>query len=329
MSVRRVRGALSPAAVRVAARGVGSGESLLLVCDTATRGVLDLAISLRVSLIAVSAAVHGNGSVGHLVVGADGLVRLGSGDDEADVRRRGVSGPPRWARLAVVRALVLLGPRSQVGMAALVGVSQPRISQIYRDLTSAGLLADRGRRVPNWEGLLDHWLSTYPGAGGVTTYWYGLASAAEQALAVVDRLAALSLDRLPALVSGDVAADLLTPWGRPSTAVVYARAAVDLDDLKLTPSPAAGATLAVTLPRDPGVWLIPPARRRWSASPLPLADPLQILHDLAASSAPDADQTAARLREHLARQVVQWWQGDVEHTGSLPSRERQGVTGDA
>ncbi len=219
-------------------------------------------------------------------------------------------------------------------MAALVGVSQPRVSQIYRDLSSAGLLADRGRRVPDWEGLLEHWLSTYPGAGGVTTYWYGLASATEQALTVVDRIAALSPEPFPALVSGDVAADLLTPWGRPATAVVYARPPVDLDDLKLTPSPAAEATLAVTVPRDPGVWLIPPTRRAWSGSPLPLADPLQILHDLAASRAPDADQTATRLRAQLAQRVGQWWQGDAEHTGSLPSgvtdiRKAAGVTGDA
>lgn len=308
LTVRRCLGALTPSRVRAVLEQEGPDARLLLVADTATVGTLDLARDLGVSVIALGGARRAGkaGPRGHLVIAAGEVVPLGEAERDSEVTAALEPGPPRWGRLAVVRVLVLLGTHTQKQVAALVGLSQPRISQIYRALARDGLVSANGRQVLDWNGLVDHWLTSYPGPGGVTTYWFGLAPVGEQAHAVVQYLKRDGQGAEQVLVSGDAAADLLTPWGRPATAVVYARAGADLRDLRLTPCPAAEATVSLTVPQDPGVWLIPPPWRPWSAAAQPLADPLQILHDLGRSRAVDADQTVERLRAEFRVRAQQW-----------------------
>jgi hypothetical protein len=146
-----------------------------------------------------------------------------------------------------------------------------------------------------------------------------LAPVGEQARAVVGQLERDGQEPGQVLVSGDAAADLLTPWGRPATAAVYARAGADLHDLRLSPCPAAEATVSLTVPQDPGVWLIPPQWRPWTAAQ-PLADPLQILHDLGRSRAVDASQTAERLRAEFRARAQQWSDPATSSWSSLGAR---------
>jgi hypothetical protein len=127
----------------------------------------------------------------------------------------------------------------------------------------------------------------------VTTFWYGLGTPARQAEAALDLVSAQPATA--ALISGDVAADLLAPWARPQRAVVYARTGADLAAAGLTPSPAEQATLAFIVPADPGVWIRPGE----SKNGVPLADPLQVLWDLQNSPGPDADQAAGHFRSWL------------------------------
>lgn len=128
----------------------------------------------------------------------------------------------------------------------------------------------------------------------------------------------------PALVSGDVAADLVTPWAAPARATIYARAGVDLGDVGQTPCPAPDATLVLVTPQDPGPWrFLPHVWRLVATDPaprqLPIADPLQILWDVERSPSVDADQMSSRL-EDLVTRVRTASENDA--TAGWSSRER-------
>ncbi|KQS71148.1 hypothetical protein ASG41_20575 [Modestobacter sp. Leaf380] len=184
-------------------------------------------------------------------------------------------------------------------------MSQGRVSQTLSGLVTAGLVtrrADPGRShwsVTDWDDLADWWLGRYPGPGGITTYWFGFASAPEQARTAVTALRGAGV---PVAVSGDVAADALAAWRRPLRAVVYAAPSgrstpVDLSTVGLTPSGPDEATLELTVPADPGVWAAPDDLDDRVA--LPLADGVQVLWDLQRSPASDTDQAVAALRALL------------------------------
>jgi hypothetical protein len=107
---------------------------------------------------------------------------------------------------------------------------------------------------------------------------------------------------MPAAVSGDVAADLLAPWRRPDRAVVYADPSGrpvhdELTAAALTPSGAGEATLELIVPADPGVWPAPGTTA--AAAVLPLADPIQLLWNVARAPGADVDQAVAAMRPVL------------------------------
>jgi hypothetical protein len=81
---------------------------------------------------------------------------------------------------------------------------------------------------------------------------------------------------------------------------------VNLSAAGLTPSPAADSTLALTVPEESGLWDL--ARHWWQLAGrdpapggLPLADPLQVLHDVRRSPSVDADQAVEALAAKLLR----------------------------
>lgn len=211
-------------------------------------------------------------------------------------RRRG---PASRGATTLVRRLLLPGAdTTQRGLAALSGVSQPRVSQVFRMLSAAGLIRRTGSgwTATDWDALCDWWLAHYPGPGGLTTWWAGVGTPGELA---VTTLSVLPAGAVP-VVSGDVAADLIAPWRRPALTVVYARRGVDLVDAGLVPLPSPeGALLAFTVPEDVGVWPPEPTVRTWRATDVPIADELQILYDLERSPGPDAQEAADRWRRRL------------------------------
>jgi hypothetical protein len=287
------------------------GTRLLLIADRLGHGAQQRAAALGVSVIGLRGE-QGDAQArprGHLAIEPGRVVALGeASQDEPPIKSDG--GKPPWGSLTVIRALLLLGPLSQTQLAALADVSQPRVSQILAGLDAGHLIRRRPMRVNDWDRLLDHWLAHYPGPGGVQTHWHGLAPPGEQTRTVITLLDRHHHARDgELLVSGEVAADHLTPWGRTRRSVVYARHGEDLREAKLTPCLAQEATLTLAVPRDPGIWAL--AAQWWAApgrKPQPasisLADPLQILTDVYRSPTVDADQTAQRLRHRLRQEVL-------------------------
>jgi hypothetical protein len=213
-------------------------------------------------------------------------------------RDRRAPGPAQFGRFAIVRRLLEDGPQHQARLAKATGIGQPRVSRILMPLRERGLLTrtDLGWAPADWELLCDWFLATYPGPGGVATYWYSLDPVPMAALAAVAACAKVGR----AALSGDAAADLVLPWRRPRQAVVYAERGADIGKAGFTSSvSAADATLVLVVAKDPGVW--PP--HAWTPLPahpgVELADPVQILHDLHTASGPDADQAAQRWRSAL------------------------------
>lgn len=309
---------------------------VLLICPAATPLLRRQAIQAGVSLIALN---HGSwgGADGHLMLGPDQVLPLRRAGERPVTP---VPRPRSWTYWHVLRAVALAPGVTQRDLAAATGVSQARVSQLLGAAVRSGLLvrgaahrvagqapdgaaggrAERlvdpapGSRarswlVADWPRLLHHWRASYPGPGGIATHWYGLDALSDQ---VDTTLAVLSSpghsspghgpDR-PARVSGDVAADVLAPWGRPRRAVVYTARGADLGTAGLTPCAAAEATLTLLVPEDPGVLQEIGRVSRFPGSEAarwPLADPLQILLDLVTGPSVDADQMA----DHFERWIL-------------------------
>ncbi|MEU5722683.1 helix-turn-helix domain-containing protein [Micromonospora sp. NPDC047738] len=185
----------------------------------------------------------------------------------------------------------------QQQLAAVTGVSQPRVSQALAALAEQGLAhrTPAGWDVADIDAVFDWWLNSYPGPGGLRTLWYGLEPPVQQAEAAVSLLTSGDSGRMA--ISGDVAADRVAPWRAPRRVVVYAQTGVDLTSAGLTPADEGDATVELIVPKDPGVWPRPTADE--ASGSVPLADPLQILWDVARAPGPDTDEAVRHLRRTL------------------------------
>lgn len=176
-------------------------------------------------------------------------------------------------------------------LAEFAQVSQPRVSQVLRDLSARSLAArtSEGWVVTDKPAAIDWWVQHYPGPGGMVSHWFGLDSIAAQAFRAHEVLKAA--DARPA-ISGDVAADLVAPWREPRHALLYAKRGLDLAEAGLTPSGNREATLSLALPADPGIR--PIGDIRWTIDlsghgTVARAGALQVLYDLTYAGGPDAD----------------------------------------
>lgn len=220
-----------------------------------------------------------------------------SGPPVPPPRRPARPGRTPWGTLALVRRLLLAAPAPQTRLAALAGVSQARVSQVFDRLQRERLVRHtrNGWEPTDWDALCDWWLDNYPGPGGVTTWWSSLEPPRAQALATVRTVGHATTP----VVSGDVGADLIAPWRQPALAIVYAHRGVDLA-ASLAPLPSAeGATLALVVPEDRSLWPPQPITRTSDGTQLAVADGLQILYDLHRSPGTDAPEAAARWRAYL------------------------------
>jgi hypothetical protein len=204
----------------------------------------------------------------------------------------------------VVRRLIQSPPgRPQTLLARDAHVSQPRVSQVLKTLQDLGFAtgADHFDRAE----LLDVWLTHYPGPGGVATRWYGREPVAQSVAEAYEH--ALAEGAAP-MLSGDIAADLIAPYARPTSAVIYVDAHVDLSATGMvrTPDPET-ATLELIVPDDPTVRPQPerqPTEATLSGHAVRLADGLQILWDVARSAGIDAAQQTEHLRHHLLSEAT-------------------------
>jgi hypothetical protein len=208
--------------------------------------------------------------------------------------RRGRPGRVPWGTFTLLRRLAQRPWAGQQQLAEATALTQPRVSQALAALADQGLVrrTPAGWDITDLDAVFEWWLRSYPGPRGLRTLWYGLDSPVRQAQAAVSLLGHGRI-----AISGDVAADMIAPWRSPHRAVIYAQTGVDLTAAGLTPANEADATVELIVPTDPGVWPGPSAEN--PSGSLPLADPLQILWDVARAPGPDTDEAAHRLQRVL------------------------------
>lgn len=289
-----VPGALRPAWVR-ARRAEWGTESVLITAGSATRAAVEAVLEAGQSV------VTDDGWLSVLVEGE----RVGREPVQRSPRalRRG---PVPWGAMSVVRRLVAAGPLTQVQLAAAAGVRQPQVSKALAAFQDGGLVVrtSRGWQACDRDRLLDVWLDRYPGPGGLTSHWYALDPLPDQLV----RAVRAHHDRR-VVVSGDVAADRLAAWRIPGRIHLYCTEPADLREYGLVMSGEEEATLVLTAPQDHGVFVPRPSAgsgrtspKGWAvmdtpAGPVELADPLQVLVDVASAQGPDAAEAAAVVRQ--------------------------------
>lgn len=204
---------------------------------------------------------------------------------------------------AVIRALVAFsgGEDEEPGVTALaaqVGISQPRASQILHKLHDLELvdISGHGRWKPHREALLDRFLAEYPGPGGSEQYYYTLNSPVDVAI----RAGRANTLTRPIVVSADVGPDLIVPWRRPNQVILYIKHAIDPFDLGLTDAQGRhDANVVMRIPDDRSVFPTPSLVGQVKGNEIPLADPLQQVWDLQDLGGEDRIEAAGRLREWI------------------------------
>jgi hypothetical protein len=153
---------------------------------------------------------------------------------------------------------------------------------------------ERGRWRPNREALLDRFMAEYRGPGGSEQFFYALESPADVAVR-----AARSLGYQVA-VSADVGPDLIVPWRRPSTVILYVKRVSNMAALELVDAQGRhDANVIVRTPADRSVFPVPALVAELHGVEIGLADPSQMLWDLDDLGGADRAEAAGRLRECL------------------------------
>lgn len=207
----------------------------------------------------------------------------------------------RWGpgTASIVRLLVASeAPVTQVAIAAAVGVSQPRASQVIKQLTEldavraapAGFVGRRAR-------LLDLYLErSRPATVEPDSHWYSTRSLSDQARRIVDVAA-----RAQAQVafSADLGPDLLVPWRHPTVAVVYTGSRLELDEAGLVRAEGRADASVIVRRTTDRTLLVAMTSWRSAVDGIPLVDPVQQWWDLYDLGGDDRREAADRLRRAI------------------------------
>ena len=200
---------------------------------------------------------------------------------------------------ALVRALIAANqPASQTELAALVGVSQPRVSQVLTQLAKkSGVTTKAAGYVGNQRKLLDLYVAHHrPSLVAGEAPWYGLQPMREQ----VEKICSLAAESsIRIAVSADLAPDLLAPWRHPTLTVIYTDAPIDITETGLVR--AEGRVDATVLVRHTNDTTLLSAFESWPRhlGHIPLSDPVQQVWDLHALGGEDRIEAANRLVERI------------------------------
>lgn len=151
-------------------------------------------------------------------------------------------------------------------------------------------------------GCWDQFMSDYPGARGIATYWAATGDYASQ-LDRIERVVREFGDTMLA-VSGDLAADFYAPWRRPTRAV-YVNNQPPLQEHGFATVPATDATVELHTPTDPTIQIMSrefPSRH--SGGTRRYADPLITAWDLRRSPGGDVTSAIDQLRERALREPL-------------------------
>lgn len=194
-------------------------------------------------------------------------------------------------------------PMTQVALAAAAGVTQPRASQVLKQLVELGAATSRpagyvGRRARLFDVYRDR---MKPSLAGAEEPWYSTRPLAEQARRITK--AARDVGSGIAF-SADLAPDLLVPWRHPTIAIVYASAPIPLDRAGLVPAEARGdATVLVRHTPDNSL-LRPCSPWPQAVERLPITDPVQQWLDLLDLDGEDRREAAERLRRAVLDRTI-------------------------
>ncbi|MFE7506566.1 hypothetical protein [Promicromonospora sp. NPDC057488] len=277
---------IRPATVHAhAASARERGVSLLLIVPSASAGVSRAALDENVSLLVVPGSP--GGPVRGFLLSPAGRRDLADLDATTEPSRR--PGRVPWATYALAFELLEAPTASQRVLAARIGVTQPRISQALRNLGDAVHRTPAGWEVRSPDDLADWILARYPWQPRIATSWLTLDAPVAAARHATTHLTERGIEHA---VGGDVAADSVAPWARPSSAWIWTAAQVDLQEIGATPTTADAANLFLAVPDDP--YLLPAAAR--SKNDYPVLPPWRVWIDLAHQGHDDA---AVTLRRHL------------------------------
>lgn len=252
----------------------------LLVVPAASDTTRSLAEKLRISLLVAGADQHVTGMLFDRAGRSFRIDAWTPGAEPAPATPRVPRGRAPWGEIAAVIAL-LSQPRvsTQSELAARLGLTQGRISQIMSARSFVRQSPAGGWQIDD-AGAAATWLRSAYRQPRVQATWLSLddpVPAARQIAAALDRRST------PYAVAGQVAADAIAPWARPTRTVIWAPTLVDLGELGCVPAPAATASIAVAVPEDP--YAIAAASRR---SDILVADPWRTWLSMTASDEVDA-----------------------------------------
>jgi len=208
----------------------------------------------------------------------------------------------RWGSgtAAIARLLIATRePLTQVAIAEATGVTQPRASQVLKQLAERDVVRSNplGYVATKRAQLLDLYLKrSQPVLTRPEMPWNGTAGLYEQVRAAIQ----FSRDQEhPIALSADVGPDLLVPWRHPTLAIVYSRHALDLSNARLVPAEGrADASLLVRVTDDASL-LRPFPPWPLELDGIPLADPVQQWRDLLDLGGDDRREAASRLRQAI------------------------------
>jgi hypothetical protein len=188
---------------------------------------------------------------------------------------------------------------TQVAIAEAAGVTQPRASQVLKQLAEHDVVRSRpaGYSATKRARLLDLYLKRFrPALTRPEVPWYGTAALYDQVRAIVQ----LSRDREHLIaISADIGPDLLVPWRHPTLAVLYSRRAIDLSGARLVPAEGRADASVLVRVTDDASLLRPFPPWPLELDGIPLADPVQQWRDLLDLGGDDRREAAGRLRQAI------------------------------
>lgn len=208
-------------------------------------------------------------------------------------------GPKPFARYAVARALLAPGTFTQSELADQLDITQPSVSNALNHLGHLVTRTADGWEPADRRELLTWVLENYPGASGITTYWWHDADLEEQAAIVTDHAAAEAgiYPHPVTLLSSDLAARRISAWRVPERAVIYTRHPLDPATLGFSLASAADYTLELTMPADPTIW-----RTAQMFGRPGIADPVIVALDvMRTGTTGDQDEAAAAVVRGLVK----------------------------
>lgn len=201
----------------------------------------------------------------------------------------------RTALGIVRRRLLTQEPWTQVALAASIGVSQPAVSQATRQLHDAEILA--GGQLRDRDAALSWWLATYQLATALELHLYSLDTPWGTAQSVLDAAAGHWH-----LLSGEAGLDATRSWLPPAHATIYLPETPHLPEELVPIAAREEASVTIILTDDVELRWRPTAASRPDGRPVSVADPMQLLWDLARQS--DVTGRLVDVRARLRASIV-------------------------